>query len=326
VAAQTGFIGGPRVLSSMALDSWAPHRFAALSERLSSQNGTVLMGAAALATLVYTRGEVHQLVVMYSINVFITFTLAIFGMLRRAVRHRREEKHWLRHVALFTVGFALCGTILAVTVVQKFGEGGWLTLLVTGSVCTLCVLVRSHYLGVRKRLTKLTEQLDRSFAPMPPPAEPDPTQPAAGVLVGDYGGLGLHTTLNIFSMFPGHFKSLVFISVGVVDMGEFKGEFAIARLNVRTETMLDRYVTFARRQGVPATCRWSVGTDVVDATTELCGKVAQEFPRITFFAGQLIFERDTWIQRALHNQTAFAIQRRLHFDGRVMVILPIRVR
>ncbi|HSC59405.1 MAG TPA: APC family permease, partial [Gemmatimonadales bacterium] len=47
VAAQAGFIDGPRVLANMAVDSWVPHRFAALSERLTTQNGIVLMGVAA---------------------------------------------------------------------------------------------------------------------------------------------------------------------------------------------------------------------------------------------------------------------------------------
>ena len=55
VAAQAGFIDGPRVLANMAVDSWVPHRFAALSERLTTQNGILLMGAAALAALIYTR-------------------------------------------------------------------------------------------------------------------------------------------------------------------------------------------------------------------------------------------------------------------------------
>ncbi len=57
VAAQAGFIDGPRVLANMAVDSWVPHRFAALSERLTTQNGILLMGAAALAALVYTSGQ-----------------------------------------------------------------------------------------------------------------------------------------------------------------------------------------------------------------------------------------------------------------------------
>ena len=57
VAAQAGFLDGPRVLANMAVDSWVPHRFAALSERLTTQNGILLMGGAALAALLYTGGR-----------------------------------------------------------------------------------------------------------------------------------------------------------------------------------------------------------------------------------------------------------------------------
>src|SRR5204862_4570768 len=75
VAAQAGFLDGPRVLANMAVDSWMPHRFAQLSDRLVTKNGIYLMGLAAIAALLYTRGDITTLVVMYSINVFITFSL-----------------------------------------------------------------------------------------------------------------------------------------------------------------------------------------------------------------------------------------------------------
>src|SRR5437870_7696136 len=75
VAAQAGFLDGPRVLGNMALDSWVPHRFSQLSDRLVTKNGVFLMGLAAMAALLYTRGDITMLVVMYSINVFITFSL-----------------------------------------------------------------------------------------------------------------------------------------------------------------------------------------------------------------------------------------------------------
>src|SRR5438477_157178 len=64
VAAQTGFLGGPRVLVYMALDRWVPSRFANLSERLVSSNGVLFMAAAAAAVLALTRGAVHVLVVL----------------------------------------------------------------------------------------------------------------------------------------------------------------------------------------------------------------------------------------------------------------------
>ena len=51
VAANTGFLGGPAVLSNMAADSWVPHQFRYLSTRLVTQNGILIMGLAALAIL-----------------------------------------------------------------------------------------------------------------------------------------------------------------------------------------------------------------------------------------------------------------------------------
>ena len=62
VAANTGFLGGPSVLSNMADDSWLPHQFRHLSTRLVTQNGIVIMGLAALVILLWSRGKVDLLV------------------------------------------------------------------------------------------------------------------------------------------------------------------------------------------------------------------------------------------------------------------------
>src|SRR5205823_3544801 len=80
VPAQAGFIDGPRVMANMAHDSWFPHRFAALSERFTMQNGVLLMGGAGFLMLLKTSGAVDALVVLYSINVFLTFSLTQIGM------------------------------------------------------------------------------------------------------------------------------------------------------------------------------------------------------------------------------------------------------
>ena len=71
---------GPRVLANMAVDRWMPTRFASLSDRLVTQNGVLLMGAAALLVVLGTSALVNTLVVLYSINVFITFSLSMVGM------------------------------------------------------------------------------------------------------------------------------------------------------------------------------------------------------------------------------------------------------
>jgi amino acid transporter len=327
VAAQAGFVDGPRVLANMAVDSWVPHRFAALSDRLTTQNGVLLMGAASLAALLYTRGDTRAIVVMYSINVFLTFSLSLFAMARDWLRHGRARGHWKRRTLLFATGFVLCATILAITVWQKFLEGGWITLTVTGAVIAVCVLIRKHYRTTGRMLARLYEEVaDIPAVPDAVVGEIDPGRPTAAVLVGGYGGLGIHTTLNLFRAFPGHFKNLVFVSVGVIDSGKFKGEGSIEELAARADETVRRYVELARTLGIPAIGRTAIGTDAVEEAERLCLELLREFPRTTFFSGKIIFQRERWYQRFLHNETAYPIQRRLQWAGQTMVIIPARIR
>ena len=125
IAAQTGFLGGPRVLASMALDRWFPTRLSMLSDRLVTQNGVLMISAAALITLLATRGSVGYLVVLYSINVFITFVLSQSGMVRHWWTHRATVRDWRRRLGINGVGLLLSALILVWMVILKFNEGGW---------------------------------------------------------------------------------------------------------------------------------------------------------------------------------------------------------
>jgi amino acid transporter len=328
VAAQAGFVGGPRVLANMAVDSWVPHRFAALSDRLVAGNGVVLMCIASLAALLYTRGNVSHIVVMYSINVFLTFSLSMLGMLLHTVRERKISRRTKRRFVHFAFGLLLCATILIITTIEKFGQGGWVTLLVTGGVVALCFGIHRHYENVSRSVAKLYESLievPRSPEADDAAAAPNPKDSVAAILVGEYGGVGLHTCLSVFSKFPGHFKGVVFVSVGVVDSKEFKGEGTVDALRAHLETDLKRYVTFARNQGITATYRYSIDTEAVEGAETLCLEVAREFPHVMFFAGKVIFGKQVWYHPLLHNETAYAIQRRLQWAGQMVVVVPIRV-
>ncbi len=329
VAAQAGFLDGPRVLANMAVDRWVPHRFASLSDRLTTQNGILLMGGAALVARLYTRGSVGHLIVMYSINVFLTFSLSMFAMLRFWLRARGDRPEWRRRSLLFAAGFLLCATILVITSYEKFAEGGWVTLVVTTLLIALCLVIHRHYDNARRVMDRLFAELgDLPQTTRCGKVVPglDATKPTAVVLVESYGGVGIHTLLNVFRLFPGFYRNVVFVSVGVVNSGEFKGEHAVANLKERTESMLAQYVTLAQGLGFPATSRMMVGTDVLADAETLCLQVGKEFPLATFFAGKMIFKRERWWHRVLHNETAFAIQKRLQWAGRTMVTLPVRVR
>jgi hypothetical protein len=124
VAAQTGFLDGPQVLSNMAVDSYMPHRFAHLSERLVRNYGVYFMGGMAFLMLFITGGSVRYLVIMYSINVFLTFSLSQFGMCRHWWQDRASAGKWKSGLAINGVGFLLTASILCVTIWMKFPEGG----------------------------------------------------------------------------------------------------------------------------------------------------------------------------------------------------------
>ncbi|MBI5078452.1 APC family permease [Candidatus Saganbacteria bacterium] len=326
VAAQSGFADGPRVMANMATDSWLPRRFAALSDRLATQNGILLMGMVSLAALLFTHGNVGLIVVMYSINVFLTFSMTEVSMCRFWIHERFNEPNWTRKISIHVIGLAMCLMILTITVYEKFLEGGWVTLLITLTLVSVCMLIKSHYNKVAAKLTKLYSQLMDMPKLTDRPGKPlDPSQHIASILVSGYGGLGLHTLLGIFREFPNHFNGVVFLSVGVIDSREFKGESMVELLKDNVEDNLLKYVNFANGQGISATYRMAIGTDAVKEAEKLCIEVSREFPHVTFFAGKILFEKEKWYQRVLHNETAFAIQKRLQWAGKTMVIIPARV-
>ena len=327
VAAQAGFIDGPRVMANMAHDSWFPHRFSALSDRLTMQNGVLLIGGAGFLMLLHTRGKVDALVVLYSINVFLTFSLTQAAMLRYWVRRDTRAKHldWKRHIGIHVVAGAMCVTILVITVFEKFREGGWLTVVATGSLVFVCLAIKRHYVGVAQRLKRLDQILDALPTGPAPALVVDRKKPAAVLLVGGYSGLGIHSLLTVVKLFPRYFSSVVFMTVGVVDSASFQGVDEVDRVREQAEEDLKKYVDAARRMGLPADYRVGMGTEAVQGCVRLAEEIAEDFGRPIFFAGKLIFERERWWDRFLHNETAFAIQRRLQFAGLPMVVLPVRV-
>jgi hypothetical protein len=332
VAAQAGFLDGPRVMANMGVDSWLPHRFSALSERLTMRNGIVLMGGTALGALLYTRAQVSKLVVMYAINVFVTFSLSNVAMTVFWVRRRKSDPTWARHLPAHVAAALLCLLILTVTVVQKFVEGGWLTLALTAGLIGFCFAVRRHYGLVVAKLRHLDEAIpgheNAALFPHPPEAtrrDLDPSKPIAVVLVGAYGGLGRHALLTLLRMFPGHFHGVVFVSVAVVDSDAFKGADEIAALEARTRRNLQQYEQFAAALGLPATSAHAIGTEVAVEAEQLAAGLVQWYPKVVVVAGQVMFQEETLWNRILHNQTALVIQRRLQRRGVPMIVLPVQI-
>ena len=336
IAAQTGFLDGPRVLANMALDKWLPTRFAMLSDRLVTEKGILVMGIASLAMMLASNGSVDFLIVLYSINVFITFSLSQLGMVKHWWEQRGTEKQWLKKLIINGIGLTLTTFILISVLILKFNEGGWVTMVITGVLVLGAFFIKNHYnktASILKRLDVIVEAAvltgsdvhDKGHDQTSPAPLYDPKAKTAAILVNGFNGLGLHTLFSVFRLFGSTYKNYVFVEIGSIDAGNFKGADEIENLGsfVRNET--SKYVDYMNDHGHYAEAYFSIGTDVVDEVNKLVPSIREKFPDIVFFGGQLVFTNETIMDRWLHNYTVFAVQQNLYVHGIPFVILPVKV-
>jgi hypothetical protein len=270
-----------------------------------------------------------MLVVLYAINVFITFTLSQLGMTVHWWQARAEERRWIRKLAVNGIGCTFTALILVVTVTLKFYEGGWVTVLMTGGLVLLCYRVRGHYQAVSKAVQQLEADILPEIydAAAKHPPERDRQAATAVLLVGGFNGLGLATLTTIPRLFNEQFRNLVFLGVGEVDSALLRGPEEVQALEQSVADDLLEYCRLAADLGFHSELRSAIGPDVVLELRRLALEVASEFPHCVFFAGKLVFTdgANGFISRFLHNHTALDLQNWLLLRGLSLVILPVRV-
>ena len=327
VAAQTGYVGGPRVMANMALDGWLPRRFVNMSDRLVVGNGVIFMGLTAIGIVLITRAEVKTLVILYSLNVFVTFFLFTLGMTVHWTKQLSKGIGiWIKFL-ISNCGVLLTGSTLIAIFITRFHDGGWVSLVITGVLICFCLKIKRHYRRVSHVIDRLKEVTD--LTPLMHGAgdtsKPDPKKPTAIILVKEFDGMGIHCIWNIIRLFGQNFRNFIFVSAGVLDYGQFKGVEEVHNLQKSTAESLKKYVKYCNDLGYYAEYRYKLGTDPLPDLEQLCLEVAKEFPLGVFFGGQLIFDQENYFSQFLHNNTSFEMQRRLQFQGQQMVVLPIRI-
>jgi len=276
----------------------------------------------------------------------LTFSLSNLAMSKYWVKHREGHPDWWRHLQIHVVALVLCVTILVVVILEKFTEGGWITLVVTAALVAVCFVIKRHFGLVVQAIRRLDKELPSPEeiegtavqstdgyqsipgSPLtcaPATGDPSTSEPMAVLFVGGYGGLGRHALLTLLRMFPGHFKSVAFVSVAVVDSDVFKGADQVHALEERTQQHLAKYERFGRVLGLKTTSAYAVGTEVAVEAERLGTEFSRKYPKALVVAGQLIFQEDTFFSRILHNETAFLIQQRLQHLGVPMIVIPVRL-
>ena len=332
VAAQTGFLDGPRVLANMSADRWFPSQFALLSERFVIKNGIIIMGFASLMLMIFSRGSVKFLIVLYSINVFITFCLSQAGMVRHWWKCRFDSAPWKRKLAINGIGLILTVFILIMITVIKFGEGGWITLIMTGSLIAVAASIKRYYYRTQrllKRLDKLVytveEYQDKSLDGKQGEPHFNETSKTAIILVNGFNGMGLHTLFSVIRLFGDTFKNFIFMEAGMIDAGSFKGTDAIEALKEKITADLSRYENYMRKQGFFVTAYSAVGAHVIDEISAMAGNIYKKYPNCIFFGGQIVFNDESYLDKFLYNHVTFAVQKRLHQEGMPFMVMPVQV-
>ena len=165
LAANTGFTGFPRLASVLANDRFMPRQFAYRGERLAFSFGIVALALVSAAVLAIFNGSVTQLIPLYTIGVFLAFTLSQTGLIRRWRRTR--EAGWQWRAGINGIGAVVTGVVLIVVIVAKFEQGAWITLVVIPVLVSLLLSIHRHYTRVQDALV-----LERLDEPVPSPRPP----------------------------------------------------------------------------------------------------------------------------------------------------------
>ena len=125
----------------------------------------------------------------------------------------------------------------------------------------------------------------------------------------------MHCLQWILKHLPDYFENFVFISVGQVDIKSFSGKRALKRMNKEVETRLQYFVSYCQSKSLSAVYYAEYGGDVIEHLMSLCRQTRETFPKHMFFASQMVFKKDTWFKRFLHNSVTYILERRLHAMG-----------
>ena len=325
IAAQSGFLSGPRVLANMAADKWLPNKFTNLSDRFVMRHGIVLISAAAIALMTYSLGNVSYLVVLYSLAVFLTFTLTQLGMVRHWAKERLYNRKWLKGLVINGIGCCLTLFILISLTLIKFEEGAWLTLLVIGLLVFICKKIKSYYTKFAEVINLLPVEIPAKEMTAVTDIQLERSLHTAVLFMSGTTSPALQCIAQTIKFFGNSIDHFVFIRIGTIDAGTFKGGNETQNLEEYIKADGLKLVKMMQKLGYSAESFVSVGLDISEEAAKNAQEVRQRHPSAIFIGGQVVLARETTFSHWMHNQTLFAIQRRIFELEYPFITVPIYI-
>jgi amino acid transporter len=295
LAANTSFSDFPRLLYFMARDKFAPSQFTSLGDRLAFSNGIIALGVLAAVLYTVFGGSTDALIPLYTIGVFLSFTLSQLGMVVRwrRVSHQGgpEAKGWKIRLAMNLAGAIATSVVLVIATSTKFLAGAWIVVLLIPMIVITALAINRHYRTARARVQTET------------PITPGDVRPVAVVPIGDLNDVQLQT-LALARRLADEVVA-VFISDDPEKINEIKRKWEVWGNHVPLEIIESPYRSIVR----PLLNY----LDAVDAQNE--GRT------LMVVLPEMVYGR--WWHQFLHNQTALRLKAALLFrPGTVVVNVP----
>ena len=164
LAANTAFTGFPRLASILSHHSYLPKQFSSLGDRLSFSNGVLSLAGFSCLLIVLFRGDAHNLIPLYSVGVFLAFSLSQFGMVKFWLKKRHPR--WPIKCLINALGCLATLTALGVIIESKFFEGAWMTVIMITVAPLLFLAVHKHYKAVDHELSVKVDEANQYLQTM----------------------------------------------------------------------------------------------------------------------------------------------------------------
>jgi len=302
LAANTAFNGFPVLASILAGDGYLPRQLHTRGDRLAFSNGIVLLAGFAILLIYAFDAQVTQLIQLYIVGVFVSFTVGQAGMVRHWTRHLRTETDGVKRRAMQrsrvinAIGLSVTGLVLVIVLMTKFFHGAWIAIAAMTVLFFLMRGIRHHYEMVARELAAADE--DGSL----------PSRIHAVVLVSKVHKPTLRAVAYARASRPNTLEAVT------VDVDDDTTQELLARWD---ETGLP----------VPLRVLASPYREITKPVLDYVRELRRLSPRdvVTVYIPEYVVGR--WWEQILHNQTALRLKSRLLFTPGVMVTsVPFQLR
>jgi len=163
LAANSAYSDFPNLLAVLARDGYVPHQFGERGAKLTLSNGIIFLFVASSGLIIMFNASVHALIPLYSIGVFLCFTISQFGMCVHWAKE--QEHHWKKRMLVNALGAFMTGLAFIIVVASKFVYGAWILVVVVPALCFVMYRIRRHYSEFYQSLAVCKKDFAKRYQP-----------------------------------------------------------------------------------------------------------------------------------------------------------------